>query len=781
MKKKLIIMLALIFVFSCASQKTIEEDDFATDSAGDEIASSDNLELDGDADLLEDTSVSQDNVATNSDSSVDEFQEFESAPATSTTENSEEAKLEQELNELNAGDPAAVAESAPPPAAAEEELSLDEAPSLDNIAQNEKMTPPAESTPVEEGFPEDVLNEAAQAETPPPVIEPAPLEPSVVPPVAMEEAPANELEQAPMPEPEQIPIVDITALNYKANDNGGTVLIEATGPIEYETRKNENLNQFIIEIKNSRLPQRLARPLNTKEMVGSIGSIDAYQNNDSTVTRLVIQLREGATDPVVQLEGNRLLVVGDGPATPGANIAQNGQAANGALTTRINENGESVLLGENGEEIPLPAQTFEEFLTLTPKFVGKKISLEMDAPVNEVIKFISSESGANLIIDDQVNALAGNISFKLKDVPWDQALVTVLKLKNLVYIRQGNVLRITTQGQLEAAQKIIDDLKLKKIKEEKLVVKYFPLSYVKPSEIKTNIDNFKSKEGKVLTDDKTNSLIVTDTQEVVNQLEKIIKILDIAPSQVLIDGKVVEASENFSRSVGVNWRVGGIPIEAGAGRNGSTANLTPELNISNGGGGGSNSFTVNFGTLDVFGDISAALSLGENENKVKVISSPRVVTTNNEAARITQNNSIPITTTTLTAAGQVNTPSYIDVPLNLAVTPTVTNNGFVKMKINVERSVPGAASGTAAPPLNRRSADTNVIVKDGQTAVIGGIFSDTEINTNNGVPFLKSIPILGGLFRSQTTSKEKTELLIFVTPKVLNLDDSTRNQDFILE
>lgn len=788
MKKKLILITAFYFVFSCASQKTIEEDDFATDSSGDEIAVVDDLELSEDSALTDNTDSSSDTVAdsssqvesTNSsnesNTEVDEFENFENEANSNVAQKSEEEKLEQELNSVNSSSEVVAEKQAE--AEPQDELSLDE-PLQDQTKVDEIAANQEQAQSVEETFPENILDENQQqvaTNTPPPeVISESPvLEPT---PIANLEAPPVE----DFPVEQEVKPVDITALNYKANDNGGTVVVEATGPIEYDVRKNESLNQFIVEIKNSNLPQRLARPLNTKEMVGSIGSIDAYQNNDSSLTRLVIQMREGSPDPVVQLEGNRLLVVGDGPgfiANQGGTVNADGSVAPSTNVT-LNADGTPITTAE--EEIPLPAQTFEEFLTLTPNFVGKKISLEMDAPVTEVIKFISAESGANLIIDDQVNSLAGNISFKLKDVPWDQALVTVLKLKNLVYIRQGNVLRITTQDRLEAAQKIIDDLKQKKIKEEKLIVKYFPLSYVKPSEVKANIENFKSKEGKVLTDDKTNSLIITDTKDVVDQLEKIVKILDVAPSQVLIEGKVVEATENFTRGLGVRWNLGNAPIDTGSvNSQGSAITLTPALTV----GGvdrGDSSLLLNFGTLDNLGDISATLSLGELENKAKVISSPRVVTTNNEAARITQNNQIPITTSTPGAGGiPITTVNYTDVPLALSVTPAVTNNGFVKMKINVERSFPTVAEGSN-PGINRRSADTNVIVKDGQTAVIGGIFSEDEANSVSGVPFLKDIPILGGIFRGQSKTKVKSELLIFVTPKVLNLEESTRSEDFIIE
>jgi type IV pilus assembly protein PilQ len=247
--------------------------------------------------------------------------------------------------------------------------------------------------------------------------------------------------------------------------------------------------------------------------------------------------------------------------------------------------------------------------------------------------------------------------------------------------------------------------------------------------------------------------------------------------QVLIEGKVVEASEQFSREFGVRWGFTGREINLG----GDLALQRNNLTISPGGvkTGSPFGYNLRLGTLDVLGDLDAALSLAERETEVRIVSSPRVVTMNNKEANISQETNIFIPTPQPTVGGATPLLTYEKerIPLSLKVKPQITNGGDVIMEVNLTRSFVGVRTDGIPPDVNQRAATTNVMVRNGQTAVIGGVYQSDVSETENGVPWLRKIPILGWLFKSKTFSSEKNELLLFLTPRILgqgNSDNSAK-------
>lgn len=599
-----------------------------------------------------------------------------------------------------------------------------------------------------------------------------------VAPEAPLEEPTATAESQPMPEPEvtepnsdvaetppptetSTTTANITGLKFKGSDNGGTLIVEADGPLTYTTRSNADLRQFVVEIPNSILPSRLKRNLNTRDIEGSIGSIDAYQNPGSNTSRIVIQLREGASEPAVQAEGKTLLIVASGVSE----LAQPEKVAANGLNKDLND-----------EKI-LTTQSLQEFLSGNQKFYGAPISIEMDnIDVKEALRFIAGESGLNMVIAEDV---AGKVSLKLQNVPWDQALVVLMKAKKLGYARQGSVIRIATLSDLKAEEEDANKIAQAKKTVESLKVKVFPVSYAKVEDLAKNLKDFLSERGKVVADSRTASLIVTDIEEGIERITKLIASLDIQPPQVMIEGKIVEASENFRRQVGVSWGFSGADFNVMNGRSGPVT-LTPSLNVAPGGttAGGSNlGFGLRLGVLDFFGDLDANLRLSETENTVKIISSPRIVTLTNEVAKINSTSQVPIPQVTVVPGGPTQTTTtFKPLELELEVTPQVTAEGSVLMKVNVKREIraPGNA-GSSDFGINSRTASTRILVKNGQTAVIGGIYQTDAANAEERIPGLGRIPLLGHLFKSTNKTEDKIELLIFLTPRVLDPGQTVQN------
>lgn len=634
------------------------------------------------------------------------------------------------------------------------------------------------------------VQKSAQAEPPP---TPAPAEPSPAPEVAPTEDPFAETSPndvpAPTPEPEPIPApapspeptvvetipapvppaaapTSITDLKFRANDSGGTVIIQADKPLSYTTRANPDLHQFVVEVENASLPDRLKRALNTRDIKGSVGAIDAYQNPGSTTARFVIQLREGVTEPTVQMEGNSLLIVANGTASSEAHASS--EVPSPELSSVSIPPEEPIKEVSTGDKI-LPSKDLSEFLTGNTKFYGKKISIETKSmDVRDALNFITEESGVNMVVSEEVK---GNISLKLRQVPWDQALVVIMKARKLGYTRQGNVLRIAPLEDLKAEEDDANKLAQSRKNTEPLKVRMFPVSYAKVDELEKKLKDFLGERGKVVGDVRTNALVVTDIEDNLERAAKLIANLDTQPPQVLIEGKIVEAKESFTRTIGVNWGASGAPIKLGSTSRGPV-NMNPSFNVNpSASTSGNFNFNLSVGTLDFLGTLQSALSISESEEQVKVISSPRIMTLTNEKADITQTTEVAVKKVQQNLSGGP-TESFEFKPLTmkLEVTPQVTADGSVIMKVNVNRQFQGAdvsGAGQGAFSVNSREANTRVLVKNGETAVIGGIYQSDALDGETGVPWFRELPVFSYLFKTKNIRKDKSELLIFLTPRIV--------------
>ena len=566
----------------------------------------------------------------------------------------------------------------------------------------------------------------------------------------------------------------IVDMEFIAEKGGGTVMVEASQTPSYRARFNERTSQFILEIFNSELPSRLTRPFNTKDFQSNIAFIKAYQTQEGN-THVVIQLRDGSLKPSARVEGNVILVsTGEGmvPGNSSSLVANEGEGRAGhqeSTTSWGQQNSDSSGSHPNNKNQILSAHSLRQFLSSNNRFYGKKISVvTRDMPLKDFFGFVAEESGVNLILSKQID---GNVSLKLRDIPWDQALIVVMKANSLGYTRHGNILRIALLSDLRAEEEESQRLLVSKRKVEPLHVYKIPVSYANVNELTKNLQGFLSPRGKVANDRWTSSLLVTDIKERIENIEQLVRSLDVPPAQVFIEGKVVEAGSNFSSKLGINWNISGgsFPLS-----NSPTnkVNLSPELNIAPGGGvagGGAFFAGISVGTFKNLGNINTFLSLNERKDQVKVISSPRIMTMNNEQASISQTTEVPIITSVNTAGTVTQSVTFKPVHLKLDVIPQVTSDDSVLLKVNVKREFLGGAisANDSVRPVNSRSAQTKVLVKNGETAVIGGILQSDVAQEETGVPFLKDIPFLGAFFRSKSQVKEKTELLIFLTPRII--------------
>ncbi|MFZ3228728.1 MAG: type IV pilus secretin PilQ [Pseudobdellovibrio sp.] len=813
LKLNIMVLGLIILTQSCTSDKKISQDDeFSTDSVAE---SSETAPSAGSADdelsLGETPSESiSDNKSAEAPVSSEEdgFAEFDSEKAldkvpgeVADSKATSEDDLEKELNNLE-DMPTTVANNQPQTSAvnAEPELTLDDVPpsvptsnDITNQAQADKM-----------GQAEVSANSAKPVATDQPAIE--------IPQITIQPPPmvmSNEQVPSPMevaiqpiapPAPLAPVIGQISSVQYQSNQSGGTVVINSDQPLQFTTRSNPATHQLVVEIQNSIVPKKLKRSLNTKDMSSSIGSVDIYQKTNSSVARFVIQLRPGSPEPLVQPEGTALLIVGAAnPSFVKRNetdpIAKGGTETSSSSDQAAQNPDAQQVASSSGAQQTLPvqsqeinpdltsegimnSQSLEDFLASNNKFYGKKISIEaVNLDIFDAFKFLSEESGVNMIIDEGVK---GNVTLKLRRVPWDQAFVLILKSKKLGYRRQGNVIRVADIANLQREEDDAIKLSESRKNSEPLAVKRFFIGYADIADLEKKIKDFIStsvltatgtiattpSRGKVISDTRTSSLIVTETLENLAKIEKLVAALDTQPKQVLIEGKIVEAKESFVRGLGVNWS----SPDAGAVDSAPSGNfIRPSLKFATDLGG--SVFTPSFGLGKAgrpgdLGNLTASLALGEREEKLRVLSSPRISVLSSQTASIAQTVNVLIdkVTTTATTGVTTVTKDVVPVGVSLNVTPQVSNEGTVVMDLTIERSFAGGGGA-----IEKRNAKTKVIVRSGQTAVIGGIFQADSSDLTSGIPFFKDIPIFGLLFKGNQIQKSKNELVIFVTPKIQKL------------
>jgi type IV pilus assembly protein PilQ len=411
------------------------------------------------------------------------------------------------------------------------------------------------------------------------------------------------------------------------------------------------------------------------------------------------------------------------------------------------------------------------------RYIGRRISLDFQqADISNVLRLIAEVSGFNMVVGEGVKS---KVTMKLVSVPWDQALDMILKINGLGKIRQGNILWIDSLANIAKQQNEEASAKDAKTKAEELVDRVFYIRNLQVTELMTSLRQYLSPRGLMQMSQGTNALIVRDTESKIEVMKQLVDGLDLAVPQVQIEARIVEADTTYSRSLGVQWGIQNVN-QLG---NGGVANF--KTGVVGPFGQQASDFLVNLpatvgglvatpGVGFTIGRTDGALldvrlSAGELLGLSKVIAAPKVTTLDKREAKIAQGESIPFQTTSL----QGTQTTFVDANLELNVTPQITSRDpkeigkQIMLKVRATRNAVGARSNPAGPSIDRREATTQVIIRDGETMVIGGVFIDTQNNSVAGIPYLSRIPVLGWLFKQKTESVAKQELLIFLTPSIV--------------
>ncbi|MBC9228965.1 type IV pilus secretin PilQ family protein [bacterium SPL81] len=624
---------------------------------------------------------------------------------------------------------------------------------------------------------------------------------------------------------------EASSVEVAADDQRSRVIVNLKDAGTFTTRVEGNT--FVLKINSARpsatnTTQSVARQ--PQQGVSNIG----FQRGNQGEGLVVIDLLGGNTPVDVQQQGSKIVVRTMGNKIPthlARRLNTNDFATPVASIDAYNDKGNGVITIQSAGSYEYMAYQAENKLTISLKrpedkspakaksqiYTGNKISLDFqDIEVRRVLQLLADFTGINMVAADTVQ---GNITLRLKDVPWDQALDIVLKTKNLDKRRNGSVIWIAPVSELikseeEEAKAIAQSVKLAPIQSE-----YIKLSYAKAADILKLIEDSRdgkgamanrtsnsdslalesllSPRGSAVADTRTNTLIVNDTAQNIDKIRKMVDLLDVSVKQVMIEARIVSASTDFTKEMGVKWGI----LSQGITRNndllvgGSDTTLwnlrDPEKDSDTGGWKYEierpDNLNVDLGAVTpgasriAFGLISLSdfmldleLSAVQADGYGEVISTPKVMTADKQAAKIESGTKIPYASSTGGGANAVPKTEFIDATLSLDVTPSITPEGKVMMKLNITKDSPSNPTPTGQLTINKNSIDTNVLVDNGETVVLGGIFEQENINSQTKVPFLGDIPYLGKLFRRERKTDNKRELLIFVTPRIVN-DTLTRN------
>jgi type IV pilus assembly protein PilQ len=547
--------------------------------------------------------------------------------------------------------------------------------------------------------------------------------------------------------------------------------------------------------------------------VRTIRTIDFRRGSDGT-GRVIVQLTDPRTPVNVRQEGNQVVVDFAGTVMP-KNLMRRYDVMDFATPVQtvdaIRVEGSSrLVISAQGDFEQLAYQSDNQYtIEIKPslkrstaeekkEYSGERLTLNFqDIDVRSVLQLLADTSGQNIVVSDSV---AGNLTLRLQNVPWDQALDIVLRTKGLDKRRQDNVIIIGPTEELASREKA--ELSARREVQELSPVRseYLQVNYAKVSDLAKLIksgsgkDTMLSPRGTLSIDERTNTLLVQDTAEKLADIRRLVQTLDVPVRQVLIEARIVIVNDTFERDLGARFGVTSAQKNGNNGLlavtgNGTGADTMTQSAISNLGTTNratpvttpslANRYQVNLPVANPAGTIGVSLlggsylvdlelSAAQNEGRGEVISSPRVITANQKAATIMQGVEIPYQES---ASSGATTTQFKKAVLSLKVTPLITPDNRVILDLDVNDDSVGqlvqSATGGSVPSIDTREILTQVLVNDGQTVVLGGILETTKTTSTNKVPYLGDIPVLGHLFKTTTDVNNKKELLIFITPKIL--------------
>lgn len=586
-------------------------------------------------------------------------------------------------------------------------------------------------------------------------------------------------------------------------------------------------NTFILKINSI---QATVKPVSTSTMQSQGVSNIGFQRGNQGEGLIVIDLLGSNTPVDVQQQGSKVVVKTLGSKIPthlAKRLNVNDFATPVSTIESYNDKGNGVITIQSTGSYEYMAYQAENKLTISLKrpqdknvsasskqanYSGNKLSLDFqDIEVRRVLQLLADFTGINMVAADSVQ---GNITLRLKDVPWDQALDIILKTKNLDKRRNGNVIWIAPVAELIKAEDDEAKALAQSIKLAPIQTDYIRLNYAKAADVlkliedtrdgKTAVANrtansdslalesLLSSRGSAVADTRTNTLIVNDTAQNIDKVRKMIDLLDVQVKQVMVEARIVRASTSFTKELGVKWGI----LSQGVNSNNSLLvggsdttlwnlrepdddgkytierpdNLNVDLGVTS---AGASSIAFSLISMSDF-MLDLELSALQADGYGEVISTPKVMTTDKQTARVATGQQVPYQTTTNSAAGATASTSFKDALLSLDVTPSITPDGKIQMKLDISKDSVAGEAPNGELILNKNNINTNVLVNNGETVILGGVFEQTTTNSQTKVPFFGDLPVVGRLFRKDVKSDDKQELLIFVTPRIVN-DTLVRN------
>jgi type IV pilus assembly protein PilQ len=565
----------------------------------------------------------------------------------------------------------------------------------------------------------------------------------------------------------------IDAIDFSIVDGFSRIAVTRVGECSFEQPK-KTADGLILTFSECVLPKRLQRPFDSSAFASSVKKMTPYQSRvKGKLDAKILVSTLGDPNFTVKRDGQVIIVDIKNPETQPVTESSSAKLASSQpapVNTAINPS--------NAPQVPFTRKNEyarETFLPTTVEkrsdkkiYTGKKVTLEFaDADIRKIFQLIAEVSNKNILVGDDVS---GTISIKLVNVPWDQALDVILQTKGLDKKEDGNIMIIRPAGKIASIAD--EELAARRAYERTLELRtrVFDINYASVSDVAGQFNTYKSERGTISLDSRTNRVIVNDVSPAIEKMASLLRELDIPEKQVLIEARIVEATSSFTQDLGIQW---GIHAKDGSGSflginsldtgfGGIITNVPPISGFQAASAAGG-ALGLSFGKLTSNLKIDMRLSAAAESGQVKIISTPKVVTLNNKAAKISQGQMIPYST----VSAEGTKTEFVEAALTLEVTPHITANGAVSMKIKATNNSAGSAATGVAPPINKKEATTELLVQNGETTVIGGIYVDTDSTTDSGVPFLMDIPLLGWLFKSNNQKKSKSELLIFITPKIV--------------
>jgi len=551
------------------------------------------------------------------------------------------------------------------------------------------------------------------------------------------------------------------------------ITVTTTEKADYDLSRKNSLT-LLLEIMSATIPSELTRYLNSSLFKGAVNQITPIVKVAEKQVDLEIELKEMVPYHVIQTDKEiRLDFSTTSVKPPAKKITQTRLGKAFVKPTEV----PSETLVKPAKMLPPVVKAAVRPAHNTTKYTGAKMTLEFaEADIRNILKLIGEVSKRNIVWGHEVK---GTASMRLKNVPWDQALDVVLDINNLGMIVDGNIIRVMTKESIKALEQE-EEARLKaereRIKEDKtaqkaaeaeepLVTDYITVNYQDVTAIKTLIEeNVKGPRGRLSVDTATKTIIITDTASNVQEAKALKDRQDIPIKQVMIEARIVEASTGFGRDIGVEWT------------------SSYQTSRHPWGGSGPRTYTYNFATNFTMPTATAAgiafsnsaatkvlnaqIALAETENEAKTLSAPKIITRDTKTATIKQGTKIVIPSGTDSSGNK--TYEQVDATLKLEVTPKITPNNMVILDIDVSDDYPDYSQAIGENvPIRTKNANTQMMVRSGDTVIIGGIYKENTSDVIEGVPWLSKIPIFGWLFKREEKKKDKSELLIFLTPTVL--------------